>query len=237
MSTDTVPLSVAAISLMKGVVYRDSHEQTWHQVVRLQAQLRDHLDVLGLLVVIDEAEGYAYLRSKPEDPDEPIPRLVPRHRLSLQVSLLLALLRKAVAEFDATSGDGRLVVTRERIVDDLRTFLADSTNEARTVDQIDRTIAKVVDLGFLRQIPGSRQEWEVRRILKAFVDAQWLERVRRGLTEDDGHPVPPSLGPAAGAPAEAGAPAASAASAARAAAAGAAAAGAPAAGAQNEEWD
>lgn len=237
MSTDTVPLSVAAISLMKGVVYRDSHEQTWHQVVRLQAQLRDHLDVLGLLVVIDEAEGYAYLRSKPEDPDEPIPRLVPRHRLSLQVSLLLALLRKAVAEFDATSGDGRLVVTRERIVDDLRTFLADSTNEARTVDQIDRTIAKVVDLGFLRPVLGGGAAWEVRRIIKAFVDAQWLSEFDARLTEYAGQLGAAPAAPAAGAPAEAGAPAASAASAARAAAAGAAAAGAPAAGAQNEEWD
>ncbi|MEP6854540.1 MAG: DUF4194 domain-containing protein [Pedococcus sp.] len=183
MSTDAPSLSVAAVSLMKGVIYRDANEQTWQQVLRLQAQLRDHLDVLGLAVVIDEAEGYAYLRSKPEDPDEPIPRLIPRHRLSLHVSLLLALLRKTVAEFDATSGEGRLVVTRERIIDDLRTFLADSTNEARTVDQIDRTIAKVVDLGFLRPIPGSGAAWEVRRIIKAFVDAQWLSEFDTRLSE------------------------------------------------------
>ena len=183
MSADTASLSTAAVSLMKGVVYRDSHEQTWQQVIRLQAQLRDHLDVLGLAVVIDEAEGYAYLRSKPEDPDEPVPRLIPRHRLSLHVSLLLALLRKAVAEFDATTGEGRLVVTRERIVDDLRIFLADSTNEARTVDQIDRTITKVVDLGFLRPVPGSGAAWEVRRIIKAFVDAQWLGELDARLKE------------------------------------------------------
>ena len=183
MSTDAPALSVAAVSLMKGVVYRDANEHTWQQVLRLQAQLRDHLDVLGLAVVIDEAEGYAYLRSKPEDPDEPILRLVPRHRLSLHVSLLLALLRKTVAEFDATSGEGRLVVTRERIVDDLRIFLADSTNEARTVDQIDRTIAKVVDLGFLRPVPGSGAAWEVRRIIKAFVDAQWLSELDTRLSE------------------------------------------------------
>lgn len=183
MSADTASLSTAAVSLMKGVVYRDSNAQTWQQVVRLQAQLRDHLDVLGLAVVIDEAEGYAYLRSKPEDPDEPVPRLIPRHRLSLHVSLLIALLRKAVAEFDATSGEGRLVVTRERIVDDLRTFLADSTNEARTVDQIDRTITKVVDLGFLRPVPGSGAAWEVRRIIKAFVDAQWLSELDARLSE------------------------------------------------------
>lgn len=187
MSIDTgtsrAPLSLAATSLLKGVVYRDTHEQVWAQVLRLQAPLRDHLDVLGLVLVIDESEGFAYLRSAPEDPEHPIPRLVPRHKLSLQVSLLVALLRKAVAEFDATSGEGRLVVTRERLVEDLRTFLPDSTNQARVVDQIDRTIAKVVDLGFLRAVPGSEPAWEVRRVIKAYVDAQWLGELDARLRE------------------------------------------------------
>jgi hypothetical protein len=178
-------LSVAAVALMKGAVHRDAHEQAWQQVLRLQAQLRDHMDIVGLDLVIDEAEGYAYLRSKPDDPDHPIPRLVPRHRLSLPVSLLLALLRKALAEFDATSGEGRLVVTRDRIIDDLRVLLAETTNEARMVDQVDRTLAKVVDLGFLRPVRGSAGEdaWEVRRILKAFVDAQWLGQLDARLSE------------------------------------------------------
>ncbi len=177
------PLSVAAIALMKGVVYRDANELTWRHVLRLQHQLRDHVGVLGLSLVIDEAEGYAYLRSAPEDGESALPRLVPRHRLSLQVSLLLALLRKAMAEFDATSGEGLLVVSRDRIVDELRTFLAESTNEARVLDQIDRTIAKVVDLGFLRPLSGRPSEWEVRRILKAFVDAQWLGEFDARLRE------------------------------------------------------
>ncbi|HET8600501.1 MAG TPA: DUF4194 domain-containing protein [Segeticoccus sp.] len=189
MSTDQPTLSVAAVALMKGVVYRDTHEQVWHHVVRLQPQLRDHMAVLGLDVVVDEAEGYAYLRSQPEDPDDPdpIPRLVPRHRLSFPVSLLLALLRKALAEFDATSGEDRLVLTRDQIIEDLRVFLADSTNEARIVDQADRTIAKVVELGFLRPVGGAARTrtdtWEVRRILKAFIDAQWLSDFDARLAE------------------------------------------------------
>jgi hypothetical protein len=62
----------------------------------------------------------------------------------------------------------------------MRVFLPDGTNEARLIDQVDATITKVVDLGFLRRLEpaaGSRQgrgHCEVRRILKAFVDAQWL---------------------------------------------------------------
>lgn len=196
-------LSVAAVALMKGSVHRDTHEAVWNAVIALLPQLRDHMAVLGLEVVVDEAEGYAFLRSKPEDPDAPLPRLIPRHRLPMPTSLLIALLRKALAEFDATDGVGKLVLTRDRIVADLRTFLADSTNEARIVDQIDTTIRKVVDLGYLRQIPGSRQEWEVRRILKAFVDAQWLAEFDRRLSE---YATSLGVGPATGEDAQSGAP-------------------------------
>ena len=103
----------------------------------------------------------------------PLPRLVARRSLSMHVSLLLALLRKKLAEHDATGGATRLVLTREQIVESLRVFLPAGTNEARLFDQIDAVISKVVDLGFLRRIPDS-DAFEVRRIIKAFVDAEWL---------------------------------------------------------------
>lgn len=181
--TGPAPLSVIAIALMRGAVYRDQHELPWRHLLSLRHAVGDHFAVLGLQVMIDEAEGYAYLTSLPDDPDAPLPRLIPRHRLSYPVSLLLALVRKAVAEFDATSGEGRLVLTRSRLVEDLRTFLGDSTNEAKIVDQVDRTIAKVADLGFLRPMPSTPPSWEVRRIIKAFIDAQWLAEFDQRLAE------------------------------------------------------
>ena len=45
---------------------------------------------------------------------------------------------------------------------------------ARLTDQIDAHIAKAVDLGFLRATKSAEPVYEVRRILKAFVDGQWL---------------------------------------------------------------
>lgn len=179
----TTALSTAAVSLMRGVVDREHAEHVWLDVVLLQNRLRDHVAVLGLDLVIDEAEGYAYLRSRPDDPDAPVPRLVPRHRLSFPVSLLLAVLRKALAEFDAGAGEGRLVLTRARLLEELRTFRPATTNEARLVDEIDRSIRRVVELGFLRPLPKSPDAFEIRRILKAFVDGQWLGEFDARLAE------------------------------------------------------
>jgi len=175
--TGTEPnLSSAVVLLMKGAVYRDTHDKAWQHLLQLQPQVRDYVEVLGLQVVIDEAEGYAFLRQRPigEDDDQQIPRLIPRRSLSFHVSLLLALLRKKLAEFDAQGGDTRLMLTRAQIAEMLRVFMPASSNEARLTDQIDAHIAKAVDLGFLRATKSAEPVYEVRRILKAFVDGQWL---------------------------------------------------------------
>jgi hypothetical protein len=105
--------------------------------------------------------------------------LIARRPLSFPVSLLLALLRRKLAEFDASGGDTRLVLTRDEIVELVRVFIPDSSNETKLVDQIDTYVNRIVELGFLRRLKptaasNGNSAVEVRRILKAFVDAQWL---------------------------------------------------------------
>lgn len=211
------PLSVLVITLLRGVLQREDGERAWASLLALQSAVRDHVAVLGLELVIDEAEGYALLRSRPQagdgidaldvpdaaataDPTHaasapeasaatagasafPLPRLVPRRPLSYPVSLLLALLRRKLAEVDAGGGDTRVVLSMDDIVETVRVFLPEGPNEARLVDQIEGHVNRVVELGFLRRLKpvagaapvvGGASMFEVRRILKAYVDAQWL---------------------------------------------------------------
>ncbi len=133
--------------------------------------------------MLHEADGYAYLRQRPGEEEDGLPRLVPRRPLSYPVSLLLALLRKKLAEHDAGGGEARLILEREQIVDMLRLFLPETANDARLVDRVDAHINKAVELGFLRRLRGEQQRFEVRRILTAFVDAQWLADFEARLAE------------------------------------------------------
>lgn len=173
--TASQQLPPVLITLFKGVFYQDTNPALWQGLLALQARVRDYVTMLGLELLLDEAEGYAYLRQKPQVEDnEALPRLVQRRPLSYPVSLLLALLRKKLAEFDAAGGDTRLVLTGEQIVELVRVFLPDTANEARLLDRIDSHINKLVELGFLRKLRGQQNQFEVMRILKTFVDAQWL---------------------------------------------------------------
>lgn len=179
-------LSAVVVPLLKGVVYLDDSPALWNALLHLQPAVRDYVAVLGLELILDEAEGYAFLRAKnePEEPGGPtVPRLISRRQLSFPVSLLLALLRKKLAEFDAGGGETRLILSRDEMVELIRVFLPVGTNEIRLIDQVDGYLNKIVDLGFLRRLRGQDRMFEVRRIIKAFVDGQWLAEFDERLAE------------------------------------------------------
>jgi hypothetical protein len=119
--------------------------------------------------------------------------------LSYPVSLLLALLRKRLAEHDASIGDTRLVLSDTDIIYLVRLFQPDTSNDAKLVDRIVRDIGTVVDLGFLKPMKGRSDSYQVRRILRSFVDAQWLSELNERLTAyaahgREGSAVPPEAG-------------------------------------------
>ncbi len=176
------------IALMQGVLYREQDTSLWQSLLELQARLRDHCKLIGLDLLLDEAEGYAYLRQRAPVEGEPVlPRLIARRQLSYTVSLILVLLRKKLTEFDSTGGETRLVLSREQIVEQVRLFLPDTANEARLLDRMDTHLNKVVELGFLYRLRGQEHQFEVRRILRAFVDAQWLSDFEQRLGDYASH--------------------------------------------------
>jgi hypothetical protein len=174
-NNDGTDLSLPVITLLRGVVHRESDEELWHQLLAIQAAIRDYVKILGLELVLDEAEGFAWLRTAAAaDGSGTLPRLMTRRQLPYLTSLLLALFRKKLAETDSSGEGQRLILSRDELVDLVRVFLPASTNDAKITDQVIAAANRIEELGFIRRLKGQDQLFEVRRVLKAFVDAQWL---------------------------------------------------------------
>lgn len=187
---DTYPINISRplVALMKGVVFKDNDPALWHLLEEGQMAVRDYVRVMGLDLMLDTAEGYAWLATRePEEGEDPLPRLKGRRQLSYPVSLIIALLRKKMAEQDAAGEDPRLILSVEEITDMVRVFLPASGNEAKMMDQINAHLNKIADLGFIRRLKGEKDKIEVIRILKAFVDAQWLSELDDRLKQYQDH--------------------------------------------------
>ena len=185
MSEELAKHTLPIIHLFKGILY-DSNESVWRTLLENEIQVRDYFRVVGLELIINEAEGFAFLRQRmlSEETISSIPKLVEKRQLSFPVSILAILLRKKLLEFDNKGNEARLVLKKSDIVELLIPFLPNNTsNEKKIIDKIDTYITRLLELGFLRELKNEDDYYEVSRILIAYLPVEQLQLTLDKLNE------------------------------------------------------
>lgn len=183
----TTPPAFTAASFVKAKLFREpiyrEDDELWLTLRGQQDEIRHYFRQIGQELVLDEGEGYAFIRQLEIEGEERVPRLVQRHPLSYLSTLLAACLREEFLRFDAAPGDStRLVMSRDELRNLIVDFLRDSTNQVRDVARLDRAMQQLVELGFLRALgPADENRFEVMRIIKARIGPTELEQVKQRL--------------------------------------------------------
>ncbi|WP_375470624.1 DUF4194 domain-containing protein [uncultured Nostoc sp.] len=178
------PLAYANVilKLLQGAIYSD--DRHWERLQSNLTPIKEYFGKIGLQVRNYETEGFAYLEQPdpdPEDQTEALPRLTARHQLSFNVTVLCVLLREQLRQFDASDATGRLVLSIEKIRDLLKAYLPEGNNEERFRREVDGLVKQTMELRFLKRLSGQDENYEVRPILKAKVDADTLELLKQKL--------------------------------------------------------
>ncbi|MEH2293596.1 DUF4194 domain-containing protein [Nostoc sp.] len=177
-----LPYAHVILKLLRGAIYSD--DSHWERLQSYLTPIKEYFGKIGLQVQHYETEGFAYLEQPdpdPEDQTEPLPRLTARHKLSFNVTILCVLLREQLRQFDASDATGRLVLSIEKIRDLLQPYLQEGNNEERFRREVDGLVKQAMELGFLKCLSGQDDNYEVRPILKAKVDADTLELLKQKL--------------------------------------------------------
>ena len=174
--------SFVKAKLLREPLYREDAD-LWEALRAQQEEIRYYFRQIGQELVLDEGEGFAFLRQIEAEADEPVPRLVQRRPLSYHATLLLICLREELVRFDSSADDStRLIRTRSELISLLATFVPESNNQVRDVKTIETAIARLEDLGFLRALGSDRNTFEVMRIVKARITPEELESIKERLT-------------------------------------------------------
>ena len=178
--------SIPAVRLLQSVVYSDDGK-TWDILLRSRSSLESYFSRLGLLLVIDESEGYAFLRQWDEDelPEgwEPLPKLMRRSSLGYAATLLAVLLRDELRRFeDEDVHNERCVVEISDLFEQWKVFFSTQGDEVRQHNALATSLHKLEDLGFVKKFSDSPEAWEIRRILKARLPVTELERLKEAMT-------------------------------------------------------
>ena len=108
--------SIAAVRLLQGVVYLDDGP-VWGFVGSNRSRLEEYFARLGLALVVDDSEGFAFLRQLDEEElgegYERLPKLFRKTRLSYDTTLLCVLLRDELRRFEEEPVDDQRCSIRQ----------------------------------------------------------------------------------------------------------------------------
>jgi hypothetical protein len=181
--------AIPCVKLLQGPVYEED-TSVWKILLTWQTRVSEYFAAIGLSLFLDQAEGYAFLTQAEEEDGETVgslPRLVRKIPLTFEMSLLCIILREALEHFDSSQNESSILVMRSSEIKELvSVYLKEKTDQTRLYRDLERYINQAVDLTFLRELKESRTDmpdriFEVRRILRAKIDTQFLEDFKREM--------------------------------------------------------
>ena len=186
-SSTVMPYAPVVLKLLQNPVFSDE-TTSWNLLLAYLTPVQEYFARIGLEVRVQEEDGYAYLHQPSLEDDEgqsiALPRLSRRDRLTYSTTLLCVLLREWLDQFESTHLDaGNCTITGDQMRELLIPFLPARTDERALQRRIDATIERLIDLGFLKRMPNTEKPayFEVRRILKAKIDAEKLAEIKEKL--------------------------------------------------------
>lgn len=177
--------SVVAIKLLHGVIYSDE-TKIWDLLLQHRSALESFFGRLGISVVADEADGYAYLRQWDADEypegQEQLPRLIRKAPLGHAQTILCVILRDELRRFeDEEVHNERCVVETQVLLEQWQAFFPVGSDEVRRKRDLAVALSKIEELGFVSKVNAEPEAWEIRRALKARLPVGELEKLRDQL--------------------------------------------------------
>jgi hypothetical protein len=174
-----LPFTTVFIKLLKGPV-EYIEKSAWENLIQYKIELAAFLRQLGLTLVLDEQDGYAYVKhSVSEEADRSI-NWIQRRALTYEESIMLVLLREMMAEFEIGEATVRELSKKRRDIKEYaEMFFKEKASRVRFLKDIDRLIDKAEENGFLDKTENhdiaDEQKFRIKKVIKAKVTSEHLD--------------------------------------------------------------
>lgn len=197
MSNDVKDWAVVCIKLLQGpIIKRSEHDKLWNLLLMDRLHIDNYFSTIGVTLLVEEADGYAFLRQKNENLDEDfeqLPKLIRRRSLSVEESFLCVILREALDLFESSDDFSDIFTMEEsEIMERLRNYSPEYTDELKFKSKIRQYLNKLEELGYVenlskKDVDESQDETEyvykVNKIIRAIVSPEFLAEFRNKLVE------------------------------------------------------
>ncbi|MBV4356254.1 DUF4194 domain-containing protein [Pinibacter aurantiacus] len=186
--TKILPYTQVFIKLLKGPV-EYIEKNTWEKLLQYKSELAVFVQQLGLTLVLDEEDGYAYVKHTiSEEDDDAAVSWMQRRSFTYDESVLLVLLRDMMAEFEVGEATSReLIKKRREIKEYAELFFKENASRVKFIRELDRLIDRAEENGFIDKMENNdildEQKFRIKKIIKARVDGEILDQFKQQLEE------------------------------------------------------
>ena len=183
------PFARSVTKLLQGAVFDDQRE-LWDQLLEYQVEVKSYFEKIGLLLIIDRRDGYAYLKQIEIDEQGNTLGLMRRMPLTYELTLVCVFLREWLMEFEQDElQQSQLIISPGGFRDRLELIFNEHINEWKFFKDLNRYMMECEKMGFLKLIFNDTTHpdacrYEVKRIIKARVTNHELEQFKNQLQDE-----------------------------------------------------
>jgi len=172
----------------------ESSDKEWDNLLTYQTQIQDYLSVIGLQLVVQKDDGYAFVQQFHIDDEGNTIGLAQRRQIGFEASVICVVLAEMFFEFKESPTE---IYTNEKFVkhsdikERVEYFLKEKMDNIRFLKDIDRAVSKAVDMGFLKIRQKSDnindQQYIIKKIIQEKFTSEVLSEFNKKLEEHVEH--------------------------------------------------
>jgi len=185
------------VRLLQGPLFEDDNKEIFEALRLWNKEINSYFNIIGLKLFYSDEIDYAYLQQI-EDEDgnviDNLNRLLKRHPLTYEVSLILIILREELDKFELENfNTENLILKESEIADLVAPFYQNKIDKVKYNDMIATNLNYISNISLIKRINTSSdniqisndREYIIRNIIRAKVDANFLKEFKEELEANE----------------------------------------------------
>jgi len=191
--TNTKQWSDICVRLLQGPIFEEDNKEIFERLRLWNKEINSYFNVIGLKLFYSDEIDYSYLEQI-EDEDgnviNNLNRLLKRHPLTYEASLLLVILREELDKFEIENINSENLILKESdIVDLIEPYYKETSDKVKFKDLVSTNLNYIANMSLIKRVNTSDEnliinndkEYLIRNIIRAKVSASFLKEFKEML--------------------------------------------------------
>jgi hypothetical protein len=180
--------------LLLSPLFREENPDHFENLIVWQQKINEYFAVLGLTLVLNTDDGYAFLIENEDEEGNVIGnglRLLRTFPLTYEQSLLLVLLRDELDKFEMSKSNSHsLILHEQQIAELMEPYYPNNQDQVKYADMVASLLSSLAQMEFIKclhrpsgeNLSGQNdREYEIRTIIRAKIHSAFLSEFKTRL--------------------------------------------------------